>query len=70
LVPEDASMDYYIIRIYQRNKSDSDSIVGTIEEANSSERKSFRSPDELWDILGGCGEKTQKNGIKCDTKMR
>lgn len=49
-------MDYYIVRIYQREKGDPDGLVGTVEEATSQERKVFRSPDELWGILGGSGE--------------
>ncbi|MEK6742260.1 MAG: hypothetical protein AABZ15_01545 [Nitrospirota bacterium] len=63
-------MDYYIVRIYRREQGDPDSIVGTIEEASSAERKSFRSPDELWNILGGRGEKIQKKGMACDTEIR
>lgn len=53
-------MDYYIIRIYQRDKGDPDALVGTVEAAGSSERQAFREPDELWSILSGSGRGMQR----------
>ena len=66
-------IDYYIVRIYRREKDDPDSIVGTIEQANSSERKAFRCSDELWSILGGFGESKRRDkghGSTCDSETR
>jgi len=53
-------MDYYIVRIYRREKGDRDEIVGTVEEASSQERRAFRAPEELWRILSNAGEQAKR----------
>ena len=65
-------MDYYIVRIYQREKGDPGEMVGTVEDAGSSERKAFCSPEELWDILdaGAVHEKERKKGKKLESERR
>ncbi len=54
-------MDYYIIRIYRREKGDPDGLVGTVEPASSQDRTAFTKPEELWDILrGGKAARTEE----------
>ena len=44
-------MDSYIIRIYRRDKSDSEVIVGIIEEIETGKTHSFKSLAELSAII-------------------
>jgi hypothetical protein len=51
----------YIVRIYQRDeKGDSRTIAGVVEEAGSEKKKSFRSYDELWEILNSSNRKEKE----------
>ena len=44
-------MDSYLIRIYRREKNNSESIVGIIEEIGSKEKHSFKNMSELGKII-------------------
>ncbi len=44
-------MDSYVIRIYRRNIEDPRQVVGLVEIISSQEQRSFRTFDELREIL-------------------
>ena len=44
-------MDSYLIRIYRREKNNSESIVGIIEEIGSKKKHSFKNMSELGKII-------------------
>ncbi|UCF30745.1 MAG: hypothetical protein JSV26_11985 [bacterium] len=58
-------MDNYIIRIYRREENDPGNVTGIVEFVETERRESFRSAEELLEIL--CGPKsklpsTERNG--------
>jgi len=44
-------MDSYLIRIYRRDKENSESIVGIIEEIGTEKKQSFKNLSELSKII-------------------
>ena len=53
-------MDTYIIRIYRRGESNSDTLAGTVEEPGIPEKRAFVNLDQLWDILHAKKKKVLK----------
>ena len=60
-------MDNYIIRIYRREGNDPAKVTGIVEEVGTDDRKVFKSPDELWNILnrGEEGESEINKKMNC-----
>ncbi len=46
-------MDSYIIRIYRRDNDEPEALLGVVEMPGDGTQRSFRSRDELWDLLAG-----------------
>ncbi len=46
-------MDSYIVRIYRRDKEDTNRVSGVVEWSETRERRSFQGSDELLGILCG-----------------
>jgi len=58
-------MDSFIVRIHRRKRGKSDRLLGVVENVDGKISQSFRSRDELWEILavkpGTSGESKKKN---------
>lgn len=57
-------MDSYVIRIYRRNSEDPRQVVGLVEIITSQEQRSFRTFDELREILQPANTKGAKKKEK------
>lgn len=44
-------MECYIVRVYRRDESEPQNIVGLVETVGTEDAKPFKSSGELWDIL-------------------
>jgi hypothetical protein len=47
-------MKTYVVRVYRRSKDEKeeDAVVGSVEDVETGEQKSFGGPDELWEMIG------------------
>lgn len=53
-------MDSYIIRIYRRNVDRPDTALGVLENPSDGAQRSFRSRDELWNLLAEAPNRNRK----------
>ena len=44
-------MDSYIVRIYRRKEQASYEVIGVVEDVEMEEQMTFKTMDELWEIL-------------------
>ncbi len=65
-------MDSYIIRVYRRDDDKTGAIVGVLEATVDGAQWSFRSRDELWNLLAEAPNRDKKIKKKTgkDTKQR
>lgn len=64
-------LDNYIVRIYRRDESDPDRIVGIVEDIGSNEQRSFTGFQELSRILAAAeGRSSRKKREGLPVKKR
>lgn len=54
----------YIVRIYRRDKHESDRTIGTVERVENSQKIAFRNPSELLKFLRLSRCPDERNGAK------
>ncbi len=59
-----ATADSYIVRIYRREKSDPERMVGVVEDVQKGHVRSFNSTGELLMILGAGSCIAHKPGVR------
>ncbi|MGD8386328.1 MAG: hypothetical protein PVG49_04270 [Desulfobacteraceae bacterium] len=50
---DEQGVDVYLLKIYRRKPNSPHSMVGTLEEINSLEKRSFKNSEELMRLLSG-----------------
>jgi len=57
-------MDSYIVRIYRRDREDTNRVSGVVEWSETREKRSFQGSDELLRILCGQEDKLEQDVVK------